>query len=96
MPKKIDHKNARVTLARLAPETLQAITVRLPAGLLVTVHQWAEHKGLDLASAIRELVTLGQEASCAPWRAPIGDGPQYHQEMDKARRPRLTRGSVAF
>jgi hypothetical protein len=66
MPKKIDHRKARAELAKLAPETLRAITVRLPAGLLVKVHEWAEQKGQDLAAAMRELMTLGLEAATSP------------------------------
>jgi hypothetical protein len=73
MPKKADHAKARAKLAVLAPETLHAITVRLPAGLLVDMHQWAERKGLDLAAAIRKLTGLGLEAAAHPGQAAAGD-----------------------
>src|SRR5271166_1182308 len=66
MPKKLDHRKARADLAKHAPEALQAITVRLPTGLLMEVHQGAEQKGLDLASAIRELTALGLETAARP------------------------------
>jgi hypothetical protein len=66
VPRKTDHRKARGELAKLAPETLQAVTVRLPAGLLIGVHRWAEEKGLDLASAIRDLTALGREAAARP------------------------------
>jgi hypothetical protein len=73
MARKTDHKQARVELAKLAPESLQAVTVRLPAGLLLEVHCWAEAKGLDLASAIRELMSQGLERATGPEAAPPAD-----------------------
>jgi len=63
MPKKIDHHQAQAELAKVAPDTLRAFSVRLPAGLLIEVHRWAEGKGLDLTTAIRELATRGLEAA---------------------------------
>jgi hypothetical protein len=73
MPKKVDHAKARAKLAVLAPETLHAVTVRLPAGLLVDMHQWAERRGLDLAAAIRKLTGLGLEAAAHPGQAAAVD-----------------------
>jgi hypothetical protein len=66
MPRKTDHRKAREELAKLAPDALQAVTVRLPAGLLIGVHKWAEQRGLDLATTIRELTALGQQAADRP------------------------------
>jgi hypothetical protein len=66
MPRKANHEKARTELARLAPDVLQAITARLPAGQLRKVHQWAEQKSLDLTSAIRELIAIGMEAEAHP------------------------------
>jgi hypothetical protein len=68
MPKRLDHQEARAQLAKLPPETLHAITVRLPAALLLEVHQFAEREGRDLASALRELMKIGQEAADQPRR----------------------------
>ncbi|MFO0931042.1 MAG: hypothetical protein U0736_29090 [Gemmataceae bacterium] len=73
MPKKTDHGKARSELAKLPPEALQAITVRLPAGLLIKVHRLAERKDFDLARAIRELIELGLEATARPGEPPAGD-----------------------
>jgi hypothetical protein len=50
----------------MAPDALRAFSVRLPAGLLGEVHRWAEEKGLDLTTAIRELTTLGLETATRP------------------------------
>jgi hypothetical protein len=66
MPKKTDHNKARAELAKLPPEALQAITVRLPAGLLIRAHRLAEQKGFDLAQAIRGLIELGLETTARP------------------------------
>src|SRR5262245_60654056 len=66
MPRKTDHRKAREQLAKLAPGTLVAVTVRLPADLLIWVHQWAEARGLDLAHAIRDLIALGRETAARP------------------------------
>jgi hypothetical protein len=66
MPRKTDHQQARAALAKVAPESLQAFSARFPAGLLIEVHRWAEEKGLDLATAVRELTTLGLEAANRP------------------------------
>jgi hypothetical protein len=66
MPRKVDHREVRDKLARLSPESLQAITVRLPAELLIKVHQWAETQKLDLASAVRTLLALGHETAVHP------------------------------
>jgi hypothetical protein len=38
----------------------------MPADLLIKVHEWAEAKGLDLATALRDLTALGQEAAARP------------------------------
>jgi len=45
---------------------MRAVTVRLPAGLLLEIHRRAEQKGLDLATAIREVTTLGLETASSP------------------------------
>jgi hypothetical protein len=66
MPKKTDHNKARAELAKLPPEALQAITVRLAAGLLIRAHRLAEQKGFDLAQAIRGLIELGLETTARP------------------------------
>ena len=71
MPRKTDHRKAREELRKLAPEFLQAVTFRLPAGLLVKLHEWAEEKGQDLATAIRELVALGLETATNPTPTPV-------------------------
>src|SRR5262245_51013055 len=71
MPTKLYHDKARAELAKLSPKALQALTVRLPAGLLVKVHVWAEQKGQDLATAIRELMTLGLETANQPQVATV-------------------------
>jgi hypothetical protein len=73
MPRKMDHRQASAGLAKLAPETMQVTTVRLPAWLLIEVHRWAEEKGLDLASAIRELMTQGLETATGPEGASAAD-----------------------
>jgi hypothetical protein len=81
----MDHRKARAELAKLPPDTLRAITIRLPAAILIAVHRWAEERGLDLTSAIRDLTALGQEAAARPdgqdsaairstvkkWRGPV-------------------------
>jgi hypothetical protein len=66
MPRKSDHQQARAELAKLAPEALQVVTARLPAGVLIKIHRWAEEKRLDLAAALRELMTLGLETATGP------------------------------
>src|SRR6516164_9113011 len=73
MPKKVDHAKKRAELAALPPETLRVVTARLPAGLLVDMHRWAERTGLDLASAIRKLSGLGLEAAAHPGQAAAAD-----------------------
>ncbi|MHB1424868.1 MAG: hypothetical protein ACYC3I_16985 [Gemmataceae bacterium] len=50
----------------MAPETLRTFSVRLPAGLLIEAHRFAEEKNLDLTNAIRELTSLGLEAAVHP------------------------------
>jgi hypothetical protein len=57
---------ALAKLAKLAPDALQVVTVRLSASLLMEVHRWAEKQGVDLASALRQLTSLGQEATTRP------------------------------
>jgi hypothetical protein len=84
MPRKTDHRKAREELAKLPPDTLQAVTVRLPAGLLIDVHQWAEEKGLDLASALRDLTALGRETATRPGGQ---DSPAVRKAAKKWRRP---------
>jgi hypothetical protein len=66
MPRKSDHRKAREAYGKLAPDTLQAVTVRLPAGLLVDLHRWADEKGMDLASAVRDLTARGLHAATLP------------------------------
>jgi hypothetical protein len=62
MPKRLDHGKARAELARLPPDSMQAITLRMPAAMLARVHQFAEERKADLTSAVRELVVTGFEA----------------------------------
>jgi len=66
MPKKVDHLKARDELAKLEPDALKAVTIRLPARLLRTVHALAEEMSQDLTATIRGLIAHGQEAAARP------------------------------
>ena len=65
MARKSDHSQAIISLAKLSPGTLHPVTARLPAALLVQIRRFAEEKDLDLASALREVATLGLEAAAS-------------------------------
>jgi hypothetical protein len=67
---------------------LQAVTVRIPAGLLTQIHLWAEQGGRDLATAIRELTTLGLEASRSSGAIPVdlSEVARWQPEVERALR----------
>jgi hypothetical protein len=95
MPKKLDHDKARAELVKLGPETLQLISARLPAGLLINIHSWAEQKGLDLATAIRELTTLGLETATHPGSASVADRKEV-KRWEKAVKRAIQAGKSPF
>src|SRR5262245_31444171 len=66
MPKKLDHQKAKAALERLPADALQAVTTRIPAGLLARIHGWAERHSVDLAAALRDLLAAGLKAGGSP------------------------------